>query len=272
MEYTLRVKLFRKVACGFFAFVGLTFTATFLSGCGTLDPEYRTYPWTVVLMMRFTLPSGDTNQSAIDNVLSYIDDDVLYGVDARGSVGQSGSSLLVELRFTHTCDNDCEEVCARNFYNFSNFFSLDTDSETLNNIVLFEWTESLFFFERTQTFKNPWIMAQGGDMSSIHRVETRVRSQFTNIGENFEKFYVFQSAIRRSTMDNAYRSENMISHFNYFFRSCGETAVQEIVIFDRFANQPMWYIIAVGGRVVFMTGFYFILRPRKVRQDDLTSL
>jgi len=54
----------------------------------------------------------------------------------------------------------------------------------------------------------------------------------------------------------------IIHHYYYIYDR------EYIELFDRFANQPIWYAIGLGATMIFMGGLYFMLKSK--RQNNIT--
>ena len=76
--------------------------------------------------------------------------------------------------------------------------------------------------------------------------------------------YVVYEAARRHTWTNAVDSENDFVTYKYFF-----DPNDDIVIFDRRANSPVWYFLAVVATAIAMVVFYFIVK--KKRTTDVST-
>ena len=99
------------------------------------------------------------------------------------------------------------------------------------------WVYSVFFVERTMT------------------VEVKDFPDTTGI-----EFIVWETS-RRHTSTNAEKVERTESFdYRYYFATD-----KDIVIFDRRANTPVWYGIAVGVTAIAMVVFYFMVKKKKTK-------
>ena len=98
---------------------------------------------------------------------------------------------------------------------------------------------SLFFVERT-------ITIPAGTVPAHESVE----------------FIVFEAEYRH-TKTNAVRTDHSFGEYKYLF-----APDKDIEIFDRSANMPIWYVIAVGATVVAMVGFYMIVKKGQANKAD----
>ena len=112
-------------------------------------------------------------------------------------------------------------------------------------------SRGVFFIERTRTIPNPWAL----------KTQNTIRHAFEYMfGANVETeiSYIFASSHRRTRVEGATLERRGLAWFYIF-----ENYEDDIVIFDRFANTPIWYVIGVGATVIFMAGLWFILRRQK---------
>ena len=100
------------------------------------------------------------------------------------------------------------------------------------------WTHSLFFVERTITIPAGTFNAAGG--------------------------LVVWETSNRHTSTNATQTEHGLGEYKYLFNPS-----EDIIIFDRRPNTPIWYGIAVGGTVIACFVFYLIVKKKRTT-DVLT--
>jgi len=122
-----------------------------------------------------------------------------------------------------------------------------------------EMNETLFLVERTTTLASP--QSRFFNPTAISTLLTGFNSAFNQSGEGIHGGYVFLSNFRRTSVPAAdkrvFDPATRVYEYQFFTAT---TLNNEIVIFDRFANTPMWYVVAVGGAIVVMAGFYLISR------------
>jgi hypothetical protein len=75
--------------------------------------------------------------------------------------------------------------------------------------------------------------------------------------------YVFSSSFRRTEVKNTVNQEQIGRTFNYIFTYGDQNGTDEIVIFDRFANTPIWYGLAVLTSGIFIAGTYIIISRKR---------
>lgn len=226
----------------FFALVVIFCSAVVLVGCGRADDNRSMqYSWTVGLQMRHELSSEMITDGAVDSIREHLTS-ATYDKDINFNVRHIGAELRIDLRIA-------------DFDTFLTFVGQDLDDL---DIVDFEVRERLFFIERTQTFENPLHLA----MNRLQEINQFVRTQANVSATAPENFFVFRSTFRRSNVEGAYESRSTLAAFYYYFNSEAEY----VVLFDRFANQPIWYAIGLLSAGVFMGGLFLVLRKPNTLQ------
>ena len=127
----------------FSALLVVCFMAITLGAC-TKQPETTTnaYPWRVVLVMKYTTTEQATAE-CIKPFIDYMDDITKDNTSVSHNTWFKDKTFQIELYF-------------ENFLAFLSFNDAGDFPET--QYYTHEWHEKLFFYERTQTFKNPWIV------------------------------------------------------------------------------------------------------------------
>ena len=105
------------------------------------------------------------------------------------------------------------------------------------------WVYSVFLIERTITIKvGDFVVAPDAE------------------------FIVWETA-RRHTSTNAEKVERT-PEFNYIYYFATD---KDIEIYDRRANAPVWYGIAVGATAIAMVVFYLIVRKKKTKPTGVSE-
>ena len=73
------------------------------------------------------------------------------------------------------------------------------------------------------------------------------------IDENTQ--FILLETDSRHTWTNAVETDHGLGEFKYFF-----AIDEDIVIYDKRANTPIWYGLAVAATVIAMIGFYIIVK------------
>ena len=228
--------------------------SVFFAGCNPGTKEsMETYPWQVIMVMKYTLSSETINAGAVGGIETFLDKE-MEKVNGHAELHKSGKVLQIQLHFN----------TYRAFLNYNGF----NNSESVR-VVTFKMEETLFFFNRTQTFENPWLVLERNDkMQRVNAINGEVEkwvgiSAITKV----EHVFVFASSFRRTDVTGNYKMERDFSNYFYFFRGNSnaesEKVPENIVLFDRFANQPIWYVIGLGVTLIFGVGLYFGLRAGK---------
>ena len=205
-------------------------------GCSSNNVhESREYPqnWGVILVMRYELRSEEVDANLLKALLD--DMDVMFH-GAQNAFHQTwvrGTALQVELHFER-------------YEDFTKFFGLNKE---LDKTIDFKLQEEMFFVHRTIKFDNPWNHVINND-KVVHlreRVSWHYAGQLSATVDRRDVF-VFASATRRSSVEGSYRTDRNVGEYIYYFNS----SVEQIVIYDKFANSPMWYVTGIGATIVFM--------------------
>jgi hypothetical protein len=216
------------IAC-VFLFVGAGF-----SGCTNYNrDETIEYPWPIILIMKYELKTETVPMEALNNLSSQIEWDIY----------QSGTTVQIEMYF-------------ENFAAFAELFHVEQFPVSVVQ------KQKLFFIERTIKFQNPLSVAPLAPIDALNQKVAAAYTTYLNDGYNL--YYVLESQTRRSRLDAAYKSENKTTHYLYYFKP----DAAEIEIFDRFANQPIWYALALVGTGAFMAICYGILKSRRKSVDN----
>ena len=191
----------------------------------------------IVLLMQFGV-NGDIDADDVKKLENFLDGETQDSSDVRYDVGIGTGIVEISLGF-------------ENFGELGDFYGLTQDSLP----VTCEIKRGAFFAGRTYTFDNPWDAVLKSDSTKHSGITTKVENLFDVKADSYKFIYVFVSKNRR-TDTNATKSVNNLGSYNYYFLvpDAGDEPVQ---IFDRLANSPLWYVIAVALTGAFMAGVYF---------------
>lgn len=153
--------------------------------------------------------------------------------------------FAIAIRYTDPDNN--RDLTFETYADFLKEFEIPYTDDDLQTVVHYEFITKMFYYERTQTFTNPL--------------------KLITLDDEAEYTLVFISQIRRTSVTGNYASDTNGLTYNYYFKP----DVDEIVIFDRFANQTMWYVCALGATALFMLATYLFLRIQK-RPDNFNTL
>jgi len=150
---------------------------------------------------------------------------------------------------------------------FGNYLSYVKYHElTLANAPL---ERSLFFIERTTRFN---AYTRFFDVNGPSARTANIISEFNIKFDQSETprteylFVLFESTRRSNT--NATERTSDFPNYNYYFK-VAETLDNYVEIFDRRANTPMWYGVAVGATLIVMGLLYIYLKSdAAIKADD----
>jgi hypothetical protein len=231
-----------------FLFVVL-FSAALFAGCSVnnADENYtRDYPWGVVLVMKFNLADAALIPAGTITGLNEYMDGRAANLNMNTQIWADDKVMQIEMYF-----NDYESFLA--------FNKIAYNDETLNSAVTVEMKHGLLYDERTITFDNPLLTL--GNKIELGKINTEVRARLgASVTGDAEYYYIFESTVRRSRVDNTYReAENQGTAYVYFF----DENPAKVVIYDRFANYPVWYGGAVAATAAAMLIIYLHLKRKR---------
>jgi len=210
-------------------------SAALVAGC-TQKPkeELIEYPWAVILVLKYELNDAEVPTNSIKELETELKKTLPVGVF------HNDTDLQIQLEF-------------KDYEAFMKFNGSEMAA------VKHRHEKKLFYIERTLTFENPWEVV---DSTKINAITTEISGRGLLIKSDAKHFFVLETGFRRSSVETAYKSENLITHWNYYFYGCGEEAPTEIVLYDKFANQPAWYMVAIGATAIFMLLMFFVYRAK----------
>jgi hypothetical protein len=213
----------------FFLFFALVSVSVSITGCAPKTTRtFNDYAWPVILIMQFELREVTVEQNAISSLKELINNE---------NVIHEQNILQVGLVFD-------------NYDKFAEYFGINPNAyKSIDTQIV----KSTFFYERTITFKNPWNTVLGHARNKITSIHLAVTSLFNlkNPSADPGYIYVLSSSFRRTKVDNTIGREQNGRTFDYVFMYGGQNGTDEIVIFDRFANTPIWY-----GSALFACGIF----------------
>jgi len=247
--------------CCLFLIVPVTF-----AGCAVKSAhEMAEYPWSVILVSKYELKDESVPAGAIDALSSFFSNQIGTSKIVC-DVARIDKTLQIVLEFYG--DRNVKEQTG--YKTFRQFYGLPSGKDDLR-VVDFKLDVKAFFYERTQKFENPWKTVLESESAKPDQINKEVEKWFGSalVSNVPEYVYLFESSFRRSSAEGAYKVVNNFSTFDYYYRASGDETVDQIVLFDRFENSPLWYAVAVGGTVLFMLLVYIIFaNTRKKRYND----
>lgn len=118
-----------------------------------------------------------------------------------------------------------------------------------------------FFVERTITMQNPFQRFLEGEGNRTMALIQFFNEELSTSDEEITLAYHFGSSFRR-TSSNATYVERFADGWMHIFVAESIAELDDIIIFDRFANTPAWYGVGVGATALFMIVLWMLLRPR----------
>jgi len=224
--------------CAIFAILLVSVT---FAGCGVKSTE-DTYPWQVILGITFEMKNEQILAGAVGTLKEKLD---------TPHVTHLGAKKELHIVFVF-----------KDFSKFNTHFEMNVSDKIDVEIIT-----KTFFRERTITFKNPWVAVseneEARDVTAgiVETVRSTVTASYLDPAILPEYYYIFASSIRRTNVPNSTRSQ-ITGNYDYVF----DDSTDEVLIFDRFANQPIWYGIAVGAAGIFMIAAYLLFARAKKRR------
>jgi len=158
------------------------------------------------------------------------------------------------------------------YFDFYNTDRRDVDHYIINTTI----EEKAFYRERTQTFENPWKTALDNAPWKVAELVSHIEAGYRGYIKSAEPeyLYLFMSSFRRSEVTGTVSTSRAIDAYDYLFiYGADERSVDQIKIFDRFANSPLWYVIAVAATIIFMIAAYFVFaKMKKMRYNGTCHL
>ena len=142
------------------------------------------------------------------------------------------------------------------------------DLGTVARDITTDLQRNAFFFQQTITIPSPFT-----GQAQSQRTNNLVNWFYQEFSANtrVQNSVVLVSSFRRTRVDNSHRER----HFDgwwYFFDVDEYGYLEDIVIFDRFANTPAWYGVGVGATAVFMLILWLVLRNRRQTPSQSNAL
>lgn len=124
-----------------------------------------------------------------------------------------------------------------------------------------ETKKSLFFNERTITLSDPYTRFFDTATNKAAAILQSFNNEFNETdGKEIEYKYVFASSFRRTETNSDKNSSSLIDGIWEYKYDIDASNPREIIIFDRFQNSPMWYVVAATATLVFMGVLYLVLK------------
>jgi hypothetical protein len=223
------------------AFLIIVSTLVFV-GCGSVSTEkFARYPWTVVMVMKYSVEKDSMKESDIQALNTFLK-------DKHGEAFAISDEIVqIQLEF-------------KDYTTFLGFFSVS--GVDLSKVVKVVRQEKLFFIEDTIEYDNPWTTI--GEHATIASINDQVQHK------SVEYVYVLNISSRLTKAVGSYQHTDEISEHHYFFKD----TVEKIVLFDRYENPPIWYAVGIGGTIVFMGavyGIFTVIQRRKTVGQIISS-
>ena len=227
-------------------FLVLVIAVTFAGCAPKTAGEEIAYPWAVILVMSFQLSSTSVPEGAVEALSKKLD---------LKNISHEKDTLKVGLYF-------------KTYDDFSEYFDVTHINRKDQNTggVETEIVRKSFTYERTITFENPWKTVLENRAGVIESIRTETVKLFSTSLKSStpEYYYVLLSDYRRTRVPGAVSSTNLLGVYEYsFIYGPDPESVDEILIFDRFANSPAWYGVAVGATAFFMIVTYIVFAKTK---------
>ena len=238
----------KKVSLFFVIFVA----AVLFAGCAPkTEVDVMEHPWSVGLVIQYKYTSNLIKESVDAFRSEFSDDEFVY-------VNFDNKTLQIDFYFEEYDD-------------FVDYFELDAQP------VDYLMKESLFFYERTLTFENPFktvlVDPTSPAKARIEDVNNKVTIKFGVPTEGTDYYYLFETSFRRR-IANTYHVVKSPYYYGYYFSVDKDNphAIQQIEIFDRYSNSPIWYAIGVAATAIFMVIMYFIFAKSKKKSYTIAEV
>lgn len=159
----------------------------------------------------------------------------------------------------------------QSYYNFSGVNLTSTANRTI------ETKTSLFFIERTITLSDPYERFFDPSNNKAAAILDKFNEEFNASEDSHVDYgYSFSSTFRR-TQVNSYKNDFSPADgiWQYYFNVSSDPtdpdAAKQIIIFDRFANTPIWYGIALAAALLFMVGMYVVLSKKSKHKNETSG-
>ncbi|MCL2570383.1 MAG: hypothetical protein FWE16_04220 [Firmicutes bacterium] len=247
----------------------LVFVAVTFVGCSSVTAAVSRLPdGRVLQIVEFRFDETTTQNLFDTNEIYNFLGDPKFGLTTTRSettVIHNGESLTFTFGMYYTLER--ADYAIRLTLEFDNFDSYayfngiphDYDTQTI------DIQRNVFFVERTITMPNPFATFFESNSNRTLDIINHFTAQFGANKDDLTLVYVLASPIRRTSTNATSNQRTIDTHF-YFFESTYANMIDEIVVFDRFANTPIWYGIGVGATVIFMLVLYSILKRKSDNQ------
>ena len=224
--------------------------------------------------MNVSFPTIDETSRSVAIAIETNGGQVIYLAETKtiGDVSTKMSSFMTVLASSGLPSSDYElDYDSKNsivslyieFENYKSFYDFNGINLTSEANRKIETKTSLFTEERTITLSDPYTRF----LNPAKNQTAQILSDFNNLfndGGKVDMGYIFASDFRRTKTNAPEHENNLTSGFwQYYYGVTNDPAdAQEIVIFDRFANTPIWYGVAIVATGLFMGAFYLMSRKR----------
>ena len=151
-------------------------------------------------------------------------------------------------------------IVFEDYDSFKDFNGIDLTADANRKL---EEKSGLFTIERTVTLSDPYTRFLDPATNATAQLMVEFNTLF-NGGGDVDYGYVFASSVRRTSTNAVEHEVDYASGYWYYYYGVTNNPAdtQEIVIFDRRANTPIWYGVAIVATAVFMGLFYLFSRKR----------
>ncbi|MCL2755482.1 MAG: hypothetical protein FWE45_00300 [Firmicutes bacterium] len=151
-------------------------------------------------------------------------------------------------------------VLTLTFNNIHSFHYFNEIHEQVQEVTI---ERGIFFVERTITMQNPFrTFFENEDSNRSMGIINHFKYEFNATTDDLSFIYVIGSSFRRTDTNATTSRRASNGDYYYYFAATSLEDVQDIVVFDRFANTPAWYGVGIGATLLFM-GIFFILAKKK---------
>ena len=143
---------------------------------------------------------------------------------------------------------------------FNDFFASDNSIKVTQTI-----RRNTFFITRSTLFSNPLDVVLEKPVLSYQIISLASRFLLSFGDGEFLYAYVLWTDTRISETNAAFK-EQYLGEFLYYFpagSSAGDLRTPEVWLYERYANTPIWYALAVAITALTMVIIYFACKPRR---------
>jgi len=240
----------------------IALTAVMFAGCApkTTTKKVEIW-WSIYLITQYTLSSETVAAGAVDGFNAAMQTKTAGVVDDKGNpkisyeLSQSGTTLQLVMVY-------------KDYDALRKFYGLDAST----GYVDYTTKETTFLIEYSHTHQNPWQTLVSATIDRTTEINNEILMFFTLSPSNQTGYYyLLRAGTRQTSVTGAYKSVDNITSYDYYFNS----DVDQITVYNRRPNTPMWYVVGACATVIFMLGAYFVFKSvynrRKVRYTNIQN-